>query len=354
MFEFLIRAHEAGSAAPAGKHSVRDIMTWPVATVAPDTPVRAIARLLAEKGISAVPVVDGAGAPVGVVSDGDLIGRAEEDRVARRSWWLLIIAEGHPLTEDAVAGLAPPERSARDVMTTPVITISPDNDVEEVARLFAAQRIKRAPVVEDGRIVGLVSRADLLQALFRDPAAPPPEPSSGPGAARTDAPAPRPQPEPLPCNPGREAASEAEDTEDLSAQNFRSLVKRFDSLSDRRREAERQAAAERRRAAIKELTDHHLADDTWAATLHRAREAAACGAREMLMLRFPHDLCSDGGRAINAPEPDWPATLRGEAAEAYLRWERELKPQGFHIAARVLDFPDGLLGDIGLFMLWGK
>ena len=71
------------------------------------------------------------------------------------------------------------------------------------------------------------------------------------------------------------------------------------------------------------------------------------------MLRFPAKLCSDNGRAINVPEPDWPATLRGEAAETYLRFERELKPLGFHLIARVLDFPAGFIGDIGLFLHWG-
>jgi hypothetical protein len=71
------------------------------------------------------------------------------------------------------------------------------------------------------------------------------------------------------------------------------------------------------------------------------------------MLRFPSQLCSDGGRAINAPDPDWPKTLRGEAAELYLRWERELRPRHLHIAARVLEFPGGVPGDIGLFLCWG-
>jgi hypothetical protein len=87
--------------------------------------------------------------------------------------------------------------------------------------------------------------------------------------------------------------------------------------------------------------------------LHNARQAAESGFKELILLRFPSQLCSDGGRAINAAEHDWPATLRGEAAELYLRWERELKPNGFRLAARVLDFPGGMPGDIGLFLLWG-
>ena len=73
-----------------------------------------------------------------------------------------------------------------------------------------------------------------------------------------------------------------------------------------------------------------------------------------MLLRFPHDLCSDGGRAVNVPEPDWPKTLRGEAAEVFLRWERELKSRGFRLVARILDFPGGFPGDIGLFLVWGE
>ncbi len=87
--------------------------------------------------------------------------------------------------------------------------------------------------------------------------------------------------------------------------------------------------------------------------MQQARIAASHGETELLILRFPGDLCGDGGRAINVPEPDWPATLRGEAAEAYLRYERELKPLGFHMIARVLDFPGGFIGDVGLFLHWG-
>jgi hypothetical protein len=113
------------------------------------------------------------------------------------------------------------------------------------------------------------------------------------------------------------------------------------------------AAIERRRQRVRDLIDQHVAEGDWQMLLHRAREAAEHGEKEFLLLRFPSELCSDGGRAVNAPLQDWPATLRGEAAELYLRWERNLKPLGFHLAARVLDFPRGFPGDIGLFLVWG-
>ncbi len=112
--------------------------------------------------------------------------------------------------------------------------------------------------------------------------------------------------------------------------------------------------SEHYRQQVKDLIDHHIADSSWKELLHRAREAAERGEKQILLLRFPNELCSDGGRAINAPLPDWPETLRGEAAEIYRRWEHDLKPQGFHIAARVLEFPRGLPGDIGLFLSWAE
>jgi hypothetical protein len=118
-------------------------------------------------------------------------------------------------------------------------------------------------------------------------------------------------------------------------------------------EANRAAAAARRRT-VQQLIDRHIGDETWKNLLQKARQAAEHGQKECLLLRFPHDLCSDGGRAINAPEPDWPETLRGEAAEIYLRWESGLKQHGFRLGARVLEFPGGFPGDIGLFLVWGE
>ena len=58
--------------------------------------------------------------------------------------------------------------------------------------------------------------------------------------------------------------------------------------------------------------------------------------------------------AINIADPAWPKTLRGEAAELYLRWEHDLRPRGFHLSAQILEFPGGMPGDVGLFLLWGE
>ena len=323
----------------------RDVMTREVATVAPETPVREIARILLERGVSAAPVVDAAGKPVGMVSEGDIIGREDDKGARRRDWWLALVAEGESLHPDYLASFEGPGHRARDVMTSPVVTVTPDTTVPEIARLLAAQRIKRVPVVLDDRLVGIVSRADLLRALASEPEhghAGEPHGLLGAlgghllhGRHAEAAPAPGPAPE-----------------TPLSASAFRALVADHGHEEAARHAAEQREAAERRRARVKELIDHHVGEPAWQAMLHKARQAAQAGESEALLFTFPASLCSDGGRAINVPEPEWPTTLRGEAAEIYLRWHYELRPQGFHLAARILDFPGGLPGDVGLFLMW--
>jgi hypothetical protein len=105
---------------------------------------------------------------------------------------------------------------------------------------------------------------------------------------------------------------------------------------------------------VAELIEHHISNENWRGLMHQARQAAERGEKEFLLLRFPSQLCSDAGRSINAGEPNWPTTLRGEAAEIYLGWERDLKRHGFRLSARVLEFPGGMPGDIGLFLSWGQ
>ena len=145
--------------------NARDVMTKAVVSVHPDTPVREIARLLLDKGISAVPVVDNNGTPIGIVSEGDLIRRDQAAREARREWWLEILAEGEQLSPEFLAWLNSQKLAARAIMSAPVITVSEGTEVGEIARLLVARRIKRVPVVRDGRVIGIVAREDLLRTL---------------------------------------------------------------------------------------------------------------------------------------------------------------------------------------------
>jgi CBS domain-containing protein len=143
----------------------RDVMNSAVVAVKPDTPISDVAKTLRDHRISAVPVVNEAGSPLGVVSEGDLIGRDEAEREARLDWWLTLLAEGEALNPEFLASVRSSERRARDVMTAPVVTVGEEVEIDEVARLLTAHRIKRVPVLRDDRIVGIVSRADLVGAL---------------------------------------------------------------------------------------------------------------------------------------------------------------------------------------------
>jgi hypothetical protein len=82
------------------------------------------------------------------------------------------------------------------------------------------------------------------------------------------------------------------------------------------------------------------------------RAAAERGEREVLVLRFSSEYCTDGGRAINSFEPDWPKSLTGFAKVAYEFWHKELEPQGYKLRAQIMDFPGGMPGDVGIFLRW--
>lgn len=145
----------------------RDVMTTRVVTVAPEMAVRDIARLLIERRISAVPVVDAGSRLVGIVSEGDLMLRPEVDVAPQRSWWLSLF--GASEAEQAAQFTKRHGLQARDVMTKQVVTVSDETPLGDIARLLEERRIKRVPVVRDGALVGIVSRADLLRALASAP-----------------------------------------------------------------------------------------------------------------------------------------------------------------------------------------
>jgi len=140
----------------------------------------------------------------------------------------------------------------------------------------------------------------------------------------------------------------------MEAADFRHAVEGFEEQETQKLAEVRRAATERLRLKLDELLDQHVSDAQWRDLLRKAHSAAEQGEKEFLLLRFPSQLCSDGGRMINVPDPGWPASLRGEAAEIYKRWDRDLRPHGFHLTAQILDFPDGIPGDAGLTLLWGK
>jgi CBS domain-containing protein len=144
----------------------KDIMARDVITISEASTVRDVADILLEHGISAVPVVDASGRVTGMVSEGDLLHRSEAGTGRRRSWWLSLFANADVLADEFVKQHS---RRVSDIMTRNVITAGPMAELIEIAELLEKNRIKRVPIVEDGKLVGIVSRANLVQALTRLP-----------------------------------------------------------------------------------------------------------------------------------------------------------------------------------------
>ena len=148
----------------------KDIMTTNVATVTPETSVNDIAKMLIEKSISGMPVADASGNLVGVVSEGDLLRRPELETERHSSWWLDLLANNRETAADYVKSHG---TTAADVMTRNVVSVSETATVGEIASTLEKHRIKRVPVVRDGKVVGIVSRANLLHGLAATKAASP-------------------------------------------------------------------------------------------------------------------------------------------------------------------------------------
>jgi len=139
-----------------------DIMAHPVLTVTPETSVGEVAELMIGHRISGLPVVDPAGAVIGIVTEGDLLRRVETGTERRRARWLeFLIAPGRLASEYAHAN----GRRVGEVMTDTVLTAGPDDPVTDLIELMERRRIKRVPVIDRGQLVGIVSRANLVRAL---------------------------------------------------------------------------------------------------------------------------------------------------------------------------------------------
>ena len=143
------------------------IMSRDVITVRPTDTAAAIAAKLNEHDISAVPVVDATGKLLGMVSEGDLMRSFGLRNAMRRAWWLDILAEGDELAPEFLDYIRVDNRRATDLMTRDVVTVTEDASIDEIADLLTQRRIKRVPVVRKGRVVGIVSRADIVRTLAR-------------------------------------------------------------------------------------------------------------------------------------------------------------------------------------------
>ena len=145
-----------------------DVMTGNVVTVGPATPIADIVTTLLRHGISAVPVVDELGAILGLVSEGDLLRRAELGTEKHRSSWRAFFTGTAKLAGEYVRSHG---KVASDVMTRDVVCVGPGTGLDAIADLMEQHRIKRVPVVQDRKLIGIVSRANLLRAFAALPAA---------------------------------------------------------------------------------------------------------------------------------------------------------------------------------------
>ncbi|MCA0303724.1 MAG: CBS domain-containing protein [Proteobacteria bacterium] len=151
------------------------VMTRTVVTVPADATVWAAADILLGARVSAAPVVDADGRMLGIVSEADLLNRPELGTVPARSWLQRLLTDEAILARDYLRSHS---HRVSDVMTRKVVSVEERTDLKDIAALMQKHRIKRVPVVRDGKVVGIVSRANLLQGLL----AREPQPATAPAA----------------------------------------------------------------------------------------------------------------------------------------------------------------------------
>ena len=142
---------------------VGDVMTHHLVTLSPEMPIQEIAAVLSEHGISGAPVVAQDGALLGVVTESDLAHRIAARAAKPPSWVKTLFS---PPRREALDYARTHGRTARDIMTAPAHSVTEETTVEEAAWLLEKAGIRRLPVLRAGRVVGVVSRADLLRALY--------------------------------------------------------------------------------------------------------------------------------------------------------------------------------------------
>lgn len=327
---------------------ISDIMTCSVLSVEPATPVLQIARFLVDHGISAVPVVED-GQPVGIVSETDLVMRAGTAK-SRESGWLAALL--HAPAHIALDGVFRQDMTARDVMTSPAVVVNADAALDDVLNIMVTRSVKRLPVLDKGRLCGIISRADVLRALAKPHGRRPgsmalyatrhQQSVQHAQGATQESPA-------VACPMPGESGEEV-----ISAAALRYAVETYRDRQAQSMKVERSHLKEELDREIAAFLDQELTADFWRDMLLRARAAAERGAVEIEALHFPCGVCSDAGRAINNGEDGWAVTLRGLPAAIWQRWNEELHGKGFRMKARILDFPGGVPGHVGLFLSWSK
>lgn len=149
----------------------RDIMSRNVCTVGPETAVGDIAKQLLEHRISAVPVVDNDNHVIGIVSEADLVRRHEIGTEKRHPWWLHLLLMSETLAGEYIKGHGV---KAHEIMARDVFCVDEEADLAEIADVLEGHTVKRVPVVSAGKLVGIISRGDLVRAFAKSAPGPTP------------------------------------------------------------------------------------------------------------------------------------------------------------------------------------
>jgi CBS domain-containing protein len=147
-----------------GAFTAGDLMSVDLAVVHPETSLREAVNLMANRRVSGVPVVDADGTLVGMLSEGDLV-RWHEGYSAKQAKWLDMLADGFILAPEFLEGIRSEQNKVKLIMSKGATTVTEDVAAREIASMMYAKKIKRVPVLRDGKLVGIVSRSDLVRAL---------------------------------------------------------------------------------------------------------------------------------------------------------------------------------------------
>jgi CBS domain-containing protein len=140
----------------------KDVMTSPVVSIEPDASIWQAVRIMLQRHISGLPVIDQKGALVGIVTEGDFLRRVETGTQRRRPRWLEYLIGPGRLADEYTRAHG---RKVSEIMTADPLTVREDTPLDEIVRLMEKRQIKRVPVVRDQQVVGIVSRANLVHAL---------------------------------------------------------------------------------------------------------------------------------------------------------------------------------------------
>jgi CBS domain-containing protein len=152
----------------------KEIMTREIITVRPETSIQELAQLMTERRISGVPVVDAANQLLGIVSVSDLVHRVETGTQRKRKWWAALFTDAQTLARDFVKTHG---TQVSDLMTRKVVCVSTESELRHVADVLDRHGVKRVPVLEGGKLVGLISRSDLVRAVAQAAASGTPTPA---------------------------------------------------------------------------------------------------------------------------------------------------------------------------------